>query len=1282
LEVAGATATSSFIGGATFATGGGNVGIGTTSPSQELSVAGNAYVTGTSYLMGNVGVGTAAPAGAFHIVGSTMISERVGSDYGASWQFRNDGTTKWILQESVLGGDTGIFTFSDASANRVFTLMQGGKVGIGSTSPTNRFSVAGGFIDVDGTTGGYKIDNNLILQASSTNFSTLVGQSAGAALNTTGLYNTALGYEALKTATTSDNNVAIGYQALSSVWQRDGGYSQSNTAIGYQALKNSTTGYLNVAVGYLAGTAMTTGQQNVAIGAQALQANQSGSNNMALGYLAMSSIVGGNNNSAVGRSALSSNVSGSDNMAEGPYALFYSTNSGNLGIGAMAGVGGTGGYSAGVSNHLPDQRSTGDSYMTFLGTNSSRSERIASTTALTGGVAIGYAARVGASYSMALGGEDAYAVKVGVATSTPWARLSVAGTAGQAATIPLFTISNSTAGAATSTVFHITNLGLVGIGTAAPTNALDVESGFIDVSGTLGGYKIDNNLILQASSTNKSTLVGQSAGAALLADGLYNTAVGYQALDSATSTDNNTAIGYAALSSVIQGGNDNTAVGYGGLLSNTTGDGNAALGMDSLYFNTSGRRNSAFGTYALYKNTTGNYNVGFGPFSLYNNTEGTGNVGIGGVDNLYYLTTGIYNTAIGGYAGTGNLPDERSITDEYMTFIGTYASRSAIVASTTKLTGGVAIGYQATVGASYSMALGGEDTYALKVGVATSTPWGRFSIAGTAGQASTIPLFTVSSSTAAYATSTAFIIDNNGKVGIGTSSPSGTNSLAVQGQSYFAGNVGIGKANPANTLHVSGGNASLRVDTWTAGNNYFVIQNGTASLGAQIATRNSDSGNPIQLEIIGSPIIFNPTTTGNVGIGTSSPGSKLSITQGSTGQGFYLAGSSLNTSPLFSISSSTASATTTAFIIDSTGKVGVGTTSPWSQLSVEGNVEAKSFSVNGVPLSGAGTVTSVATDATLTGGPIINTGTLGLNLANANTWTGLQTFANATTTLLSATYASSTSGYFGNLYIPSLASVTGNVLAVNTTGKLIATTTDGSGLCTSGVLCTGGHTHDVANLQWANDWMIAYSNGSGLVELPLSTGSGKYLRSNGEAAPTWETPTASASSTLLADTNTWIGLNKFFNIGTTTFTGGIEAGTLIGAPYFNATSTTATSTFMGGWRVGTSGLTGFPSGMFGIGSSSPYAQLSINAPAQTTPYFAIGSSTEVFKISPSSSSSLSLGTTTTSGAINIGGTSTASSTIMWGGKFQIDTYDNGGTRRCVFMNSAGTLTTSSGACNQ
>ena len=48
---------------------------------------------------------------------------------------------------------------------------------------------------------------------------------------------------------------------------------------------------------------------------------------------------------------------------------------------------------------------------------------------------------------------------------------------------------------------------------------------------------------------------------------------------------------------------------------------------------------------------------------------------------------------------------------------------------------------------------------------------------------------------------------------------------------------------------------------------------------------------------------------------------------------------------------------------------------------------------------------------------------------------------------------------------------------------------------------------DVTDLTWSNDWMIAYSNGDGLVELAFGDADGDFLMSNGEGALTWETPT-------------------------------------------------------------------------------------------------------------------------------------------------------------------------------
>lgn len=50
----------------------------------------------------------------------------------------------------------------------------------------------------------------------------------------------------------------------------------------------------------------------------------------------------------------------------------------------------------------------------------------------------------------------------------------------------------------------------------------------------------------------------------------------------------------------------------------------------------------------------------------------------------------------------------------------------------------------------------------------------------------------------------------------------------------------------------------------------------------------------------------------------------------------------------------------------------------------------------------------------------------------------------------------------------------------------------------------------------------------------------------------------------LAHANTWLAIQLFSYTGSTTFSGGIESGTKIAAPYFIATSSTATSTFAGG----------------------------------------------------------------------------------------------------------------------
>ena len=168
--------------------------------------------------------------------------------------------------------------------------------------------------------------------------------------------------------------------------------------------------------------------------------------------------------------------------------------------------------------------------------------------------------------------------------------------------------------------------------------------------------------------------------------------------------------------------------------------------------------------------------------------------------------------------------------------------------------------------------------------------------------------------------------------------------------------------------------------------------------------------------------------------------------------------------------------------------------------------------------------------------------TVGLNLANPNTWTGLQNFSNATSTLFSSTYASSTDAYYGTLHLPNLGTPAGSFLAVDGTGTVIATTSPSGGAVSSvsnsdGTLTISPTTGAVVaslNLAHANTWTALQSFGTAYAHiLNVDTGnSGGSITFSGTGT------TGSINSPSTANVSGSIGVGNSTGYGGLIFSSG------------------------------------------------------------------------------------------------------------------------------------------------
>ena len=217
--------------------------------------------------------------------------------------------------------------------------------------------------------------------------------------------------------------------------------NSDNVAVGRAALNQSTNAYGDMAIGDSALYSNTTGTFNVALGKNALSNNISGSSN----FSAVSGLTNnttGNNNIGVGSGSVGANQGGSYNISFGyqPISLATTLNY-DIGIGWRAGYSLFG--SSGIDNNI------------FIGTQSDVTT--AASTSMSQSIAIGYMAKVGCSYCMALGGTGSNAVNVGIGVTNPTTPLVVNGTASVSNIVSSSTATSTFAGSVQVTAGTILN---------------------------------------------------------------------------------------------------------------------------------------------------------------------------------------------------------------------------------------------------------------------------------------------------------------------------------------------------------------------------------------------------------------------------------------------------------------------------------------------------------------------------------------------------------------------------------------------------------------------------------------------------------------------------------------------------------------------------------------------------------------------------------------------------------------------------------------------------------
>lgn len=810
------------------------VGVGTIIPVYKLDVKGT---TGTSAIRSDIGFdiyqvpNPTAPTGVVSAGGSV--------DTGAHW---------YGITYTTALGETNI-TYSAAqitttAGNNTVTL----------TIPVSTDPRVTGRKIYRSKAGGFAFQEYLLATITNNTETSYVDTTADSSL--TG----SVGVAYFRTNTTS-NNITLNGTRASTI-------DRNATAFGILAGASLTTGGRNTFFGYTAGSGVTSGNDNTAIGHNAMGVNTSSNNNIAIGSYALRVTTGGTN-VGVGSYSLFSNTTGNNNTTIGFYSLGENIGGGsNVAVGSDAGR-----YIANGSTG----RTTGNNGL-YLGHNSKASANGTENEIVIGYNAIGNGSNTTTYGNTSITKHIFSNGNVGIGTTTPSRPLSVVGngtvSAGEAFSITTYNDNSAVGGNV---------LGYKARGTiSSPTQVLTD-----DVLGGMYGAGYQNNNAFS----------------------VFTGAVRILAAEYFTSTNNGTYLDFATTAKgsttrtvrMVLSDTGNLGIGNSNPTEKLVVESSATGGTQFRLNNTStngrawhiissGSANSfGAGRLAFYDTTTSltrmlidlNGNVGIGTTNPAGKLDVWGSTfPVGKFERSTTLTDGAFDTLNGIASGfllktstTGNMgdgfgggfifatQDDTLITDT--NYIARFYARRDGADETGMLQFWTGAG-----GNTPSMTIRGTG----RVGIGTTAPSNLVHISGT--DSNLLRIQSTSSNSAGIIFQGR---DTSGDILIRTATSdltfftNGSERMRITS----AGSVGVGTTAPDVRLHVYNGSFQVSDNSATT-TGLRIDPIGTTSGGTAVDFLNIGGARPFNFRVGGVNALY-INSSGNVGIGTTAPTSKLHV---------------------------------------------------------------------------------------------------------------------------------------------------------------------------------------------------------------------------------------------------------------------------------------------------------------------------------------------------------------------------------------------------------------------